>query len=214
MRNFETNQKIRALIIEDETLIAEEIQSTLELLGYSVVGRIINGDRAMDAIANLRPDVILLDIHIKGTLNGIDLAHIIRTKYRIPFLFLTAYADQNTLEKAKMTMPYGYILKPFNETGLRVNLEMALFKHCAEKKDRTISKPHLEKAYKTSLSDREYSVLEAFINGFSYKKTAEKCCISVNTVKSHQKKLYQIFGVQSKAGLVQKLLQRGQGTTA
>jgi DNA-binding NarL/FixJ family response regulator len=122
-------------------------------------------------------------------------------------LFLTAYADQNTLEKAKQTMPYGYILKPFNETGLRVNLEMALFKHRAEKNYHTISKPYIESTYETSLSDREYRVLEAFVKGFSYKKTAEKCCISVNTVKSHQKKLYQIFGVKSKAGLVQKLLQ-------
>ena len=123
------NDKTRVLIIEDEVLIAEEISSTLQLLGYSVAGIIMNGDRALDAIAHLQPGLILLDIHIKGSLNGIDLAHIIRKKHALPFLFLTAFSDWDTLEKAKKTMPYGYILKPFNETTIKVNLEMALFKH-------------------------------------------------------------------------------------
>ncbi len=198
--------KKRILIIEDEILIAEEISSTLILLGYSVEGIIMNGDRALDAIMNLRPDLILLDIHIKGSLSGIDLAHIIRKKHALPFVFLTAYSDKDTLEKAKKTMPYGYILKPFNETTIKVNLEMAFFKHSAERQRNLLTKNYIEKKYQTNLSEREYGVLEAFIRGFTYKKTADKNCISVNTVKSYQKRLYQIFEVDSKAALMQKFL--------
>lgn len=99
------NHKKHVLIIEDEALIAEEISSTLILLDYSVAGIIMNGDRALDAIAHLQPDLILLDIHIKGSLTGIDLAHIIRKKYALPFLFLTAFSDKDTLEKAKKRCP-------------------------------------------------------------------------------------------------------------
>ena len=200
------NHKKHVLIIEDEALIAEEISSTLILLDYSVAGIIMNGDRALDAIAHLQPDLILLDIHIKGSLTGIDLAHIIRKKYALPFLFLTAFSDKDTLEKAKKTMPYGYILKPFNETTIKVNLEMALFKHNAERQRNLLTKNYIEKMYQTNLSEREYGVLESFVKGFTYKKTAEKFCISVNTVKSYQKRLYQIFEVDSKAALMQKFL--------
>ena len=200
------DEKTSVLIVEDEALIAEEISSTLHLLGYSVAGIIMNGDRALDAIAHLQPSLILLDIHIKGSLNGIDLAHIIRKKHALPFLFLTAFSDWDTLEKAKKTMPYGYILKPFNETTIKVNLEMALFKHNAEQQRNLLTKNYIEKKYQTQLSEREYGVLEAFVKGFTYKKTAEKFCISVNTVKSYQKRLYQIFDVDSKAALMQKFL--------
>lgn len=209
MKTPEQKNGIRILIIEDEALIADEIQSSLELLGYVVVGRVMNGDRALDTIAHTRPDLILLDIHIRGSRDGIALAQVIRDTYRLPFLFLTAYADQATWERAKRTTPYGYILKPFNEGTLRVNLEMALFKYRSENREGTLDRRSVESTYKTSLSDREYSVLEAFVKGLSYKKTADKCCISVNTVKSHQKKLYQIFEVSSKADLVQKLLHQG-----
>lgn len=200
------DEKTSVLIIEDEALIAEEISSTLHLLGYSVAGMIMNGDRALDAITHLKPNLILLDIHIKGSLNGIDLAHIIRKKHALPFLFLTAFSDRDTLEKAKKTMPYGYILKPFNETTIKVNLEMALFKHNAEQQRNLLTKNYIEKKYQTQLSEREYGVLEAFVKGFTYKKTADKFCISVNTVKSYQKRLYQIFEVDSKAALMQKFL--------
>ncbi len=200
-----TIDQTRILIVEDESLIAAEIRSTLQLLGYHVVGVVMNGDRALDAITNLRPSLIFLDINVKGSQTGIDLAHIIRKRYSLPFLFLTALSDAETLAKARETMPYGYIVKPFNENTLKANIEMALFKYNKEQQRASLSKEYIEKRHRTSLSEREYGILTAFAKGSSYKKTADTLCISVNTVKTYQKKLYQRFNVHNKAALLQKL---------
>ena len=196
---------IKILIVEDEALIAEEIKSTLELFGYSVAGIVMNGDKVMDTILYTNPNLILLDINIKGSKTGIDIANTLNKNYQIPFLFLTALSDTSTLERVKETLPYGYILKPFNEAALKVNIELALHKHQATTLKNILSKKHIEDSYQTTLSDREFSILKAFATGLSYQKTAENHCISINTVKSYQKRLYQLFNVDSKVALIQKL---------
>ena len=195
----------KIIIVEDEALIAIEIESTLTLLGYQVVGKAMNGDKALDLFANNPCDLIMLDISIKGTLSGIDLAKVIRKKYDVPFVFLTSFSDKTTLDLVKETNPYGYIVKPFNESDLRSTIALALYKFESEKSSSNRSKHYLEEKYKIELTDREYEVLFSFNEGLTYKQIAAKLFISVNTVKSYQKRVFQLLDVSSRHELVARL---------
>ena len=195
----------RIIIVEDEALITAEIKAMLKRLDYEVVGHAMNGDKALDMFARIEADLFLLDISIKGTLSGIDLAKIIREKYKLPFVFLTSFSDKATLEKVKDTMPYGYIVKPFNESDLKVNIELALYKFESEVSKNEFSKEQLNKRLNVELTDREFGVLEAFKDGLTYKEAGAKLYISINTVKTYQKRLYQLFGVNSKFELLKKI---------
>lgn len=124
----------KILVVEDERIVAEDIQKSLIQLGYEVVGVVSSGAAAIEKVKSDQPDLILMDIVIHGDMNGIQTADIIRENYRIPVIYLTAYADSGTLEKAKLTEPYGYILKPFEDRELHSTIEMGLYKHRTEKK--------------------------------------------------------------------------------
>jgi len=195
----------RIIIIEDEAIIAEEIKSTLNILGYKVVGHAMNGDKALDLFASTEADLILLDISIKGTLSGIDLANIIKEKYQVPYVFLTSFSDKHTLEKVKETTPYGYILKPFTDNDLKVNIEMALSRYNISKNEQIFSKDNIEKKLNVKITNREFQVLEAFKDGLTYQETADKLFISLNTVKSYQKQLFSALDINSKYELLQKV---------
>jgi DNA-binding LytR/AlgR family response regulator len=122
-------EKLNIFIVEDESIVAKDIQNSLTKLGYTVVGIANNGNDAIDRIMELSPDLVLMDIMIKGDLTGIDVSEKIKEKINVPVIFLTAYADEGTLAKAKITEPYGYILKPFKEIDLHSTIEMAVYKH-------------------------------------------------------------------------------------
>jgi DNA-binding LytR/AlgR family response regulator len=122
-------EKLNIFIVEDESIVAKDIQNSLIKLGYNVVGIANNGNDAIDKIVELMPDLVLMDIMIKGDLTGIDVSEKIKEKISVPVIFLTAYADEGTLAKAKITEPYGYILKPFKEIDLHSTIEMAVYKH-------------------------------------------------------------------------------------
>lgn len=117
------------LIVEDENIVAKDIQNSLTRLGYNVVGISSTGEKALELVEEHKPDLVLMDIMLKGQMSGIDMADIVRSEHSIPVIFLTAYADENTLAKAKITEPYGYIIKPFKEIDLHTSIEMALYKH-------------------------------------------------------------------------------------
>jgi two-component system, response regulator PdtaR len=116
-------------IVEDELIEAEDVRLTLERQGYTVAGIARSGEKALDTLAGTRPDLVLMDIHLAGRMDGIETSEQIRQRYRIPVVFLTAYADDANLERAKVTEPFGYILKPYNERELHSVIEMALYKH-------------------------------------------------------------------------------------
>ncbi|MCB9136614.1 MAG: diguanylate cyclase [Anaerolineales bacterium] len=125
--------KANILIVEDEQIVAMDLQSSLEICGFSIVGQASRGDDAMQKVAELRPDLIMMDIGLKGDIDGIEAATQIRQQFNLPVIFLTAFANQSTVERARTAEPYGYILKPFEERELVVTIEMALYKHQAEK---------------------------------------------------------------------------------
>ncbi len=121
--------KPKILIVEDESIVAKDIQNSLKKMGYIVPVVVSSGEKAINEIEESRPDLILMDIMLKGDMTGIDVANVIKERFNIPVVFLTAYADDNTLNKAKVTEPYGYIIKPFKEKELQTTIEMAIYKH-------------------------------------------------------------------------------------
>ena len=124
--------KATVLVVEDESIVSKDIQYSLKKLGYEVVGSSATGAKAIELALDLKPNVVLMDIMLKGDINGIEASAEIKKSLNIPIIFLTAYADENTLEKAKITEPYAYILKPFKEIDLHTSIEMALYKHGKE----------------------------------------------------------------------------------
>ncbi|OKH26430.1 hybrid sensor histidine kinase/response regulator [Chroogloeocystis siderophila] len=126
--------KASILIVEDELLVAKDIQNRLTKFGYAVVGVVSSGKDAINKAIEKNPDLILMDIHLKGDLDGIEVAQVIYDDLNIPIVYLTANADDNTLERAKATEPFGYILKPFKEKELKTTIEITLTKHQIEKK--------------------------------------------------------------------------------
>ena len=128
--------KTSILVVEDESIVAKDIQNSLKKLGYTVPSVENTGEDAIDAAGQYKPDLILMDIMLKGEISGIEAAEQIRQRYQIPVIFLTAYADESTLSKAKVTEPYGYIIKPFKEIDLHTSIEMALYKHGKEQEGR------------------------------------------------------------------------------
>ena len=120
---------VSVLVVEDENIVAKDIQQSLLKMGYKVIGTASSGEKAKEILKENQPDIILMDIMLKGNMSGIDTAEYVKDIYDLPVIFLTAYADENTLSKAKITEPYGYILKPFKEIDLHTSIEMALYKH-------------------------------------------------------------------------------------
>lgn len=125
--------KTNVLVVEDESIVSKDIQHSLKKLGYNVVGAASTGEKAFELATSERPDIILMDIMLKGTINGIETAERVKRELNIPVIYLTAYADEATLEKAKVTEPYGYIIKPFKEVDLHTSIEMALYKYSKER---------------------------------------------------------------------------------
>lgn len=119
--------KAQILIVEDEPIIADDLAYTLEELGYGVTGIAHDARDAITHIALQKPDLVLLDINLEGDADGIDVAGKLHSEFRIPFIFLTSLADKSTLDRAKVTEPSGYLVKPVNENDLRTSLEVALY---------------------------------------------------------------------------------------
>ena len=128
------NAKI--LVVDDEIIVAQNIESWLKRFGYHVPATFSSAEQAIQHITQEKPDLVLLDIHLAGEMDGVEAAQQIRTRFDIPVVFLSAYADTETIQRALLTEPYGYVLKPFNIRQLRSTIEMALFRYEREKKVR------------------------------------------------------------------------------
>jgi two-component system, cell cycle sensor histidine kinase and response regulator CckA len=122
------------LIVEDEGLIALDLRKKLEQAGYTVPMVADNGDDAILGVESLRPSLVLMDIRLRGSLDGIETADRIRRQFHVPVMFVTAHADRETLDRARITEPFGFIVKPFHSVDFRAQIEMALWKHKMEQK--------------------------------------------------------------------------------
>jgi PAS domain S-box-containing protein len=122
------------LVVEDEIIVAKSIQRRLEGLGYRVQAVVASAEEAIQRVSDKQPDLVLMDIKLQGAIDGVQAAEHIQASYDIPVVYLTAYADEETLERAKVTQPFGYLLKPFEMSELRTTVEMALYKHQVQRK--------------------------------------------------------------------------------
>ena len=126
-------KKPAIFIVEDEAIVASDIKETLLGLGYEVPGIAKSGEIALEKIEKFRPDLVLMDIHLATQMDGVETAGKIHTLFGIPVIYLTAYADKALLDRAKLTEPYGYVIKPYDERELHSIIEMALYKHRIER---------------------------------------------------------------------------------
>jgi PAS domain S-box-containing protein len=124
----------RILVVEDEAVVALSLQQQLRELGYSVAAIAATGEEALLRAEQLGPDLVLMDVRLKGPMDGVEAAGEVRRRFRIPVIYLTAYSNREIMERAKVTEPYGYILKPYEDRELHMVIEMALYKHRMERK--------------------------------------------------------------------------------
>jgi two-component system, sensor histidine kinase and response regulator len=120
------------LIVEDEAIVALSIEKRLKSLHFSVTGTVATGEDAIAAVEQQSPDLVLMDIHLQGAMDGIEAARVIYERYDIPVIYLTAYADDETIARAVETAPYGYLVKPFGERDLHSSIQMVLSRHRVE----------------------------------------------------------------------------------
>ena len=154
----------RILVVEDEIIVAKDIQKTLRSVGYAVPTIASSGEEALQKAADTRPDLVLMDIRLKGDMDGVDTAQQIRARFDIPVIYLTAYTDDKAVQRAKITEPYGYIVKPFAARELHASIQMAFNTHKGERK----------------LSESERPLLTA-------REAAKFLGVSLNTLNSIEK---------------------------
>lgn len=127
-------EQVRILIVEGEGITAMDISDQLQHLGYVVLATVFSAKEALRKTEELHPDVVLMDVQLKGKVDGIEAAKQIRARFDVPVIYVTADADEATLQQAKMTEPVGYVLKPFEERPLRSAIETAIYKHTMERR--------------------------------------------------------------------------------
>jgi CheY-like chemotaxis protein len=123
----------KILVVEDEVITAMDLKNTLKMFGFEVVSTASSGQEAIQKAGELKPDLILMDIILKDKMDGIEATERIQALFDIPVIYLTAYGDDETFERAKLTKPYGFLTKPVNHDGLKAAIETALYKHNLDK---------------------------------------------------------------------------------
>jgi CheY-like chemotaxis protein len=158
-------KKARILIVEDSLIVAYHLKKTLEVEGYSVLGIESTGESALQSIPRQLPDLVMMDIMLAGKMDGVETAMQIRSKHRIPVVFLTALSDKDTIQRAKITEPFGYVTKPFEDREIFTVIEMALYKHGIEMKLRQSEEKYLSTV--RAISDAVVTVDQNFTISYS-----------------------------------------------
>ena len=179
------------LIVGDEGIIAKDIQNILKSLGYAVPAIASSGEGAIKKAAEIFPDLVLMDIVLEGYMDGVEAAEQIRDRFDIPVVYLTAYADNKTLQRAKITEPYGYILKPFSERELHTTIEMALYKHQMERKLK-----ESEQWLATTLKSMGDAVIATDAEGFvTFMNPVAEALTGWNQEEAVRKPLKKVFNI-------------------
>lgn len=201
--------EVRVLIVEDEPVIAENIAAYLNNSDFMVSGIAYDNEEARKQLVHNTPDAVLMDINLDSEEDGIDLARFINANYKIPVLFLTSYADRDTIDRAKEVEPSAYILKPFGEKALLASLEIAI-SNFAKRNTKQIPKLSFIKINRhliAHLSEREFEVLQLIYEGKTNQQIAEKIYISINTIKKHINNAYMKLDVTTRTKAIARLLE-------
>lgn len=197
---------ISILIIEDEGVVAHDIARRLKKLGYDVADIKHDSEDAINYLSIHTPDLILCDINIDGPKDGIDVAEFVFHHRKTPLIFVTALSDRSTLDRAKKTLPYGYIVKPFDNHDLLTAIELALYKHSVALEELAITADKVNRVTTEPITDREFEMLEDVIAGLTNAQIAEKRFISIATVKYHMSKLLDKMEVNNRASALHKII--------
>ncbi len=198
-------KKLEILIVEDEALIAKDIEISLRQLDYSIVGIAYDSVAALDMIHSRNPDLVLLDIELNSEMTGIDIAKVLNDKYKIPFIYLTSFSDPCTIDAVKKTLPFGYILKPFSERELYSAIELASFRL---EERRYNGFPDINKVSSICIlpmTAREYDLLVGIFAGKTNLELAAENHISINTVKTHLKNIYYKMDASNRHTVLSKI---------
>ncbi|MBX2817927.1 MAG: response regulator transcription factor [Saprospiraceae bacterium] len=195
---------IRVLVVEDEPLIAEDIRETLDNIDFSISAVVYDSAGALEELSSNTPDIALLDVNLDSEMDGIQIAEIINEKYNIPFIYLTSYADRDTVDRAKKTHPMGYIVKPFDENDLFTTLEIALLNFSQRSPKAAVSLEALNAKILGTMTQKEFEVLLSLQEGKTNRQMAEEHFISVNTIKTHIKNIYDKLDVNTRTMAVAK----------
>jgi two-component system, cell cycle sensor histidine kinase and response regulator CckA len=206
----------RILIVEDERIVAGDIRSRLRRLGYSVVDMVSTGEDAILRAEALRPDLVLMDIRLEGAMDGIQAAEAIRSRFDIPVIYLSAFADKQTVERAKVTEPFGYLIKPFEDTELHSSIEVALYKRKTEAQRRALESQLLQAQKMESIGTlvvglaHNLNNILAIILGYSSRlertmddpaKISQSVTAINQAVRRGASLIQQLIGVTTKANL-------------
>lgn len=198
---------IKVLIVEDEPLIAKNIGMYLNNNNYEVAGIAYDPEEAFYQLKKERPDFAILDINLESDKTGIDVAEYINKNNFIPFIYLTSYSDKETIDKAKLTNPAGFIVKPFNEKTLYATIEIALANHAANSNKHVpcLLFDKINKQLVTPLSDREFDVVKLLYEGKTNQQIADTLFIAMNTLKKHINNAYFKLDVDSRTSAIARL---------
>jgi len=197
----------RILIVEDEPLIAEDLASILRKDGHVVVGIAHDGSRALDLLHSQSPDLVLLDISLGNAMSGFDVARVLNDRFHIPFIFITSYADKDTLAEAKKVNPKGYIVKPFRSKDVCANVALVTDRSVETTQNSVFkSQRQINEKLPQPLSEKEYEIVMDIARGKTNQEISDIHAISLNTVKTHVRRIFSKLDASSRTQVVAKLL--------
>jgi DNA-binding NarL/FixJ family response regulator len=198
--------KISILIIEDEPLIAEDINQTCLENNLYVAGVAYTKKKAFEILETKKVDYVLLDIQLGDKRDGLEIGQQLTDDYFIPFSYITSFSDTKTLAEAKGTKPSGYLTKPFRNRDILIQIELGLDIASRTQKSNFPSLSILNKNTLAELSAREYEVICELCKGKANLEIAETLFVSMNTVKTHLKSIFYKFDVKSRVELINKVM--------
>ena len=202
------DQRLRVLIVEDDVLIARLIESHLLEAGHQIAGIEFSGERALDKVHSQKPDLVLLDINLEGTMDGIEVAEKIRDKNEVPFLFLTALSDVETLNRAKQVEPCGYIVKPYKATDLHSSIAIGMHNFNSRRMpDKKLTIDRVNRLALDPITTREFQLIVDISNGLTNAQICKKEHLSLSTVKWHLQNIYSKLGVKNRTSAVKLVLE-------
>lgn len=195
--------KFSILIVEDEPLIARDLETALNTLEYTVCGIAYNPTMALDKLASCQADLVILDVHLGANQSdGISIGQIIHDKYHLPFIYLTSFTDRATLDRAKQTCPMAYLVKPFEEEELFRTIEIALYTYGRLNPRSEADLQRFNSKLSEPLSAKEMEVLADLLACLTNRQIAEKHFLSINTIGTHVKNIFAKCGVGGRMELM------------
>lgn len=197
---------LKILIIEDEAMIAEDLALILTKSGYDVVGTAYTGEKALDILHTRKVNLVLLDIYLGPSLSGIDVARLLKEKYKIPFIIITSFADDQTLNIVGQYLPEAYLTKPFKKKDIIAAIKMLEFKLVNGKKSPYKDLMSINSGIQQALTQKEYEILLDLARGATNDDLCKIHNISLNTVKTHLKALFIKLEVNNRSNAILKVL--------